>query len=413
MAHARGNPWTLAPVLGAAYAIQGCVAGFFAFVALPYAAASGLSLQAQAGVLSLGSLPWVLKLVWAPWLDRWARAGAAVVVNLLAVVAVAIGLALLLRAWSAPTLAWSLAGLWFAIQVALSLQDVAVDALALDRVPPQERGQASAWLAGGHHVGFHVLAGLALGAVAAKHGVPRAGFVAIGIVLALAVPSLHLLRGSPSSSDAAKRAQRTPILAALPRPLPWLLVVGALVADVATSTVSTELLVRELHWDPAELARVLPIPLLLASLAGFCAAAFVVDRLGHDGAVGLCSALLGILWGGFGLLRPYWSEVAFLVAIVVVQAIVTAIFYVAMQAWMMDRADPRLRVTTFAIWAVAFNLPRVFAPWIAPGVLSLVGWPGFFGVCGVYQLAYGVVFWRVSRQFFAVQPTAPGSPGML
>src|SRR5690606_30735922 len=136
-------------------------------------AGAGVTLPMQAAILSLAGLPWVFKLAWAPLVDRLLgsgreRHGAAV-----AMLGVATGLALLREGWE-PLEPAVIAGAWLGINIALSFQDVAIDALTLRRIEASDRGRANAWMLAGHHLGFEGLGGLVLGIVAAQRGVDTA-----------------------------------------------------------------------------------------------------------------------------------------------------------------------------------------------------------------------------------------------
>ncbi|MBC8073494.1 MAG: hypothetical protein IAG13_34555, partial [Deltaproteobacteria bacterium] len=155
-------------VLGGLYLVQGLVYGFGGLVLLPQLAAAGAPLTHQAGVLALAGVPWVLKLAWAPLLDarigRWLGAGRIAAV---AMATIAAGL-LAIAGIDAPTGAvLPIATAWLVINAALSLQDVATDALAFDLLRPAERGRGVSVMLAAHHLGAEALAGAWIGAVAA------------------------------------------------------------------------------------------------------------------------------------------------------------------------------------------------------------------------------------------------------
>jgi len=386
-------------VLGAAYLAQGSVHGLAAFVLIPTLAADGVSLGAQSGLLALGSVPWILKMFWAPALDLsrgvfgW---GTERVIGL-AMLGVAAGLVTLgLGLGSFAGVHWAV--LWFLINLVLSLQDVATDAFAIDTVAPRDRGRANAVMLGGQHVGFEGLGGLAFGYIVVREDLRLALFVAGWIVAMLAVLPLFY-RAAPL--DRSVTAPSTHVVARTvlsPRGLIVLGVAfGALMADVLTSAVSGALLVNELGWSLDRIVVVLPVTLLVANLLGYGIATVCVDRTPHERGVVLGSFGLGIVWIVFAGLRSVWSEMALFVAIVGLQALASALLLASLQAWLMNRVDLRIRASHCAVIMAALNAPRVVIVPLAAPLLRVVGWGWFFAIAGLIQIGYGLVFRQVQR----------------
>lgn len=396
-------------VIAAAYLVQGCVYGFGGFVLLPRLAAEGVSLTAQAAILALGSVPWLLKLAWAPWVDR-RRSPASVAA--VAMIVVGLGLGGLALAWARGPDAMALASIWLGIHFALALQDVAIDAWTLDRITPAQRGAANAWMLAGHHLGFEAVGGLWLGRVAASEGIGTALVGAmIGVLLLAALP--WTLAGAPRGASGG--AVRAPWRSVVPGLGVALWAGTAVVADVATSTVSAALLVSELRWPPEVLAVRLPWVSLGSTLLGMLSAAWLVDRVGHRGAAGRSSVALGVVWVAFAALRSHWAHTTVVLVGVALQGWVTAIFYVGMHAWLMDRVRTRRRATGFAVLMAIFNLPRVLVPLGAAWVQEHTGWVVFFLGCGLVQIAYGVGFAAGADEHGrdADEPRAPAQPSQV
>lgn len=378
-------------VLGSLYLTQGIVYGFGGFILVPSLAAAGVALEAQAGILALAGLPWVLKLLWAPLLDRFGGAAGGRARWFATGAMVAMGLALMGLA-SRPSLVAepvTVAWLWLGVNVGLSLQDVATDALVLDRVPPRQRGLANGVLLGGHHLGAEGVGGLALGLWVASRGLSAALWAQAALVLALAVAPLWLPRRargprSPSPSMALGTALR-----ALLRRRRALAVAGLaavlMSADVLTATVSAQFWVQRLHWTVQELSTRLAPLLLVANLLAYALATLTVDRLGHARAAALGSAALGALWAGFGLLPALWTSTAFLVVFVILQALATSALYVGIHAALMGSTTPALRASHFAVLMALLNLPRAVVAPAAPAVLDALGYAGLFIVAGAFQ----------------------------
>lgn len=376
------------PLLGALYAIQGVVFGFTGTLLIPTLAQHGVSLEGQTTVLALAGAPWVFKLPIAAALDRL-RPGAARIagISMLGLAAVLLGLAALGE--GIVTFA-GLGVAWLGINVLLAAQDVCADALAIDAVPADRRGRANGVMWAGHHVGSTLVAGIGLGAVLTRGGMGLALGVLAGLV---GVGGLWAAR---SSVAVAVKRDTGGLVQVLRSPATWLLGGFAsvfLLADITTGALSGAFLIERLQWPMERITTTLPLVVLGGQVLGYASAAFVVDRIGHARSAAAGSVALGVLWAVFGLLESAWSSVGFHYAFIVVQLIATALLYVGLYAWLMDRVNPSFRATHYAVLMSLLNLPRAWAPALAPDALEALGWPGVFVAAGALQIALGGVAW--------------------
>ena len=389
------------PLLGGLYTVQGVVFGFTTGVLIPLLAQRGVSLEDQTGVLALASFPWVFKLPIALALDRL-RPGAAKAAGL-SMVVLGIGLAGLGGLGDALPTFSGLGAAWLGINVLLAAQDISADVLAIDAVAPEHRGRANGVMWAGLTVGQTLLGTLGLGAVLHRLGLGAA------LVLLAAFVALGGMWSMRSSIATVLSASREGVVEVLRTPSTWLL--GGLasvfiVADVGTSALSGALWIQRLHWPMERITTTLPLVVLFALVLGYAVAALVVDRIGHARAAASGSVALGASWALFAALEPLWSAVPFLYGFVIVQAIPTALLYVGLYAWLMDRVLPRFRATHYAVFMSLLNLPRVWAPTLAPDALEALGWPALFAVAGALQATLGGLAWWVARGTARARGTA-------
>jgi len=392
-----GRPLAVrASALGGLYLVQGLVHGFSAFVLIPTLAHRGVALEAQTGLLALAGLPWVLKLFWGPVVDgafggrRSSGAIASVAMLALAVCVAVLGM----QVQGTPELTM-VAFAWFASNAALSLQDVATDALAFDAVRPDERGRVQAVMLVGHHLGSEAIAGMWLSGVAATHGLGAPLWI-IGLV-AIVLAGLPVAIATPPT-----RARTQPIAPVLRGILRERRVHGALalamlvlVADVVTYALNGTFMVDRLGWNPQDIGPTLAPALLVGTVVGYGLATLLADRIGHRRTTALGCLGLGASWLAFAACEPWWPDVEFMRAFVLVQSIVTAILMAGVHAMLMDVLEPRLRATQFAVLTACLNLPRAWVPLVAPSLLAGLGFVGVFVACGAYQIALVVLVLRV------------------
>ena len=390
-------------VLSAAYLTQGTLYGFASFILIPTLAQQGVSLSTQTGVIALAGVPWVLKLAWAPVLDRFGRAGAGPGRALsVAMAGIAVVLLAMAQVGRPASQIGTLASLWLLLNMALSLQDVATDALALDVIEPERRGVANGVMLGSHHLGMDLIGGIGLGMIVASQGL-SAALTAAGLAVGVLALAPFLLALGDRTARPRPDLELSRLGGLLCRPQTWgTFAVAALVllADVGTSAVVGEFLVGRLHWSVERISTELPWVIGGANIAAFSLAAVAVDKLGHDKSASVGSLGLGMIWIGFALIEPLWERDAVLYAMIGTQAVATALLYVGLHAALMDRTEPAFRATHFAVLMALLNVPRVLAPPIAAAAVESNGWPLSFGFAGSYQvvMALALVLWsRATR----------------
>jgi MFS family permease len=147
------------------YLLQGLPAGLLAKALPSLAREAGLSRE-WIGLLGLTALPWALKFLWAPWVDRCGRGARAhrkrwILGCQWGVVALVLLLSLWPRdVWFGPLLGCLLLVLFF-INAACATQDIAADGLAVRLLTPALRGPGNSVQVLAYKVGM-IVSGAAL-----------------------------------------------------------------------------------------------------------------------------------------------------------------------------------------------------------------------------------------------------------
>lgn len=182
-------------LLVALYVAQGLPFGFFTLALPVLLRDAGFSLKAISA-LSLLALPWVLKFIWAPWLDhRGSRRGWLLTFQLSSIVA-----ALLLTQIDLNGGFMVLMVAAFAFNIIAASQDVITDGLAVRMLDTQERGLANAVQVGAYRFGMILGGGLLLWIFARTSWATM--FACMAGLLALTVLPTLILREPPRSTDA-------------------------------------------------------------------------------------------------------------------------------------------------------------------------------------------------------------------
>lgn len=202
-------------LLGTLYFAQGLPFGFFVQALPVLLRQAGYSLS-TIGLATLLSLPWALKFVWAPVVDRrysrrLGRRRTWILAMQLAATVVLAGIAIVPGSGALGVLMAAMVVLNFIA----ATQDIATDGLAIELLPPDERGLANGLQVAGYRVGMIVGGGVLLGIydVLGHHGL----FAVMAALTALASIPVIVLREPPTVSAPETEARaRPPHFLALP-----------------------------------------------------------------------------------------------------------------------------------------------------------------------------------------------------
>lgn len=433
LAHGRTQRFAVFATL---YAAQGVPVGFISVAIYAWLAEEGFSPGNVAMVAGIAGAPWALKLFWGPLVDRYqyvsmghrrpwvlgAQAG---------LIAAALGAALLHGPrHSILVLAFAL----FAQGLFASLQDVAVDALAIDVLPEDELGRANGYMFVGKLVGY-AMGGAGLSWVLARHGL-RAASVAEALLLIPPFLIMLLARekpsdrmfpwSSPSASEqrAAPRFHDTRVL--LKRVFAALLVrssvatAGGVLLAVTANTLALAAfkvhVVQQLGWRSTQLSLYLGAFGAVAALVGAGVCVLVIDRLGRVRLLVIVVASIAVLSGAFGLASPLWTERYLVVAFLLLNSLLLAAAVVGINALCMDLSVPAIAGTQYAVYMAIFNASTVLGNTLAGVVAQLLSMPALFMALPVINTLAILLVRRVDpeevrRRFeHDALPAAPGGP---
>lgn len=161
-------------VLLTLYLTQGLPHGFFSQALPTLLRQQGMSLEAI-GLMSLVSLPWVLKFLWAPLLDHYQPLKRLTrgkidghIRKTWIISANAVAALVLIFIASTPLEFWinqaavGLACALFVLTIFVVTQDIATDALAVENIPPSQRGLGNSLQVAGYRIGMIIGGGLLL-----------------------------------------------------------------------------------------------------------------------------------------------------------------------------------------------------------------------------------------------------------
>jgi PAT family beta-lactamase induction signal transducer AmpG len=397
-------------VLCALYVAQGLPYGFVTVTLAAYLAGAGASTDEVGSLIAWTTAPWAFKWVWGPIVDRFSRStmgrrrpwiiGAQGMMVLTAAAMIALpGLR-----ENFDQLLW----LVLAHNLFASLQDVSVDALAVDLLPEEDRGSANGLMYGCSYLGV-AIGGAGLSTVVGHYGLRSAMVVEVLVLTAIMLFPL-LLREKTGDKFLSLRSREIEgqdansiwkvlrnLLRAFSRRSPILGAGLALTSQIGLgviTAVSTVLLMQELGWKQEEYGQMVGGLPLLFGLAGSVGGGFIADRVGHRKMIALACLLIGLNWIVFAWAKPLWPDRTFIVSITCAQELFFGILSASLFALFMSVSWPRVAATQFTAYMAMLNLSRTFGARIAGPLSASLGVAGCYLGVGILQIAVIVfVFW--------------------
>ena len=427
------------------YVAQGVPFGFVTITLAAALAAAGATADDIGKVIALSTLPWALKWIAGPFVDRFTivsmgRRRPWILLGQAGMVLTLVAMALI----PDPTAQISLlGGLSFTHSCFNALQDVSVDALAVDLLPPEERGRVTGFMYGSKYAGT-AIGGAGLAIVSGAFGLPYAFGGMIIIVLLLSVLPLLMLerpwdrlfpwsKAPPHTSlgdtqcadcryplagledDAAcpecgsTNREEIPRPVVLESPPPGTTSFGQLFVRLGTafmtraaaltavmmlveraasailSPIGTKLFVMDLGWGQAKYGTVTGGYAVVAGLTGAIAGGFLADRFGPRRVAAIATVGFGCLLMGFGFAEELWANNWITIPYLVVESFLQGAFATSLFAICLGVSNPAVAATQFTAYMAMSNLSTTWGSSISGWVESTLGIPGAFLAAGILQ----------------------------
>ena len=370
------------------YAAEGAPIGFIWWALPTMMRTTGVPIEQITGLTALVLLPWVFKFLWAPVVDAlrapwWGFRAWIVTAQAL------MGLTLLPLVWLDPVAefgAWRILLVLHAFSAAT--QDVAIDALAINSVPPSERGLLNGSMQAGMLTGRSLFGGGAL-LVSAWLGRDWLVILLIGwIWLALAVV---LMAGAPAAAPPRARGEfRRALSLALRRRATWLGIAFALTSAAAfeaTGQLAGPFLVDR-GVAVTTIGTFIGVVVVAAMLGGGLLGGAISDRRGRLRSVAAFLVgfvvLIALLAGWDSATRG--AAPAVLLVLLAAMYFFVGLFTAASYALFMDLTDPRLGGTQFSTFMAATNGCEAWSTWAGGRIAGSAGYPSAFLVMCIASL---------------------------
>lgn len=380
------------------YVAQGLPFGLIDFALLAWLAQNGASAAAIGGILAMIVLPWTFKLPYGFIMDRYAflamgRRRPWIIFGQSGLVAALILLAIVNPAVQETSL---IAAFAFSIGLASAVQDVAVDGLAVDILPPDEIERVNGYMFGGQAIGIALGAALG-GTLIAYRGLPAAA-LALAAIIAVILVLVLIVRERPgerllpwTSGGASQRnldlhlGAFAPIFRNLFAAMfnkQTLILVPALVAVTAAWGIFLGLAplfaANILDWEKDTYSGWSSQANLLAGLMGALFFGLAAGRWGARRMFIICALLSAAFAGAMLWLQSEWDNPVIFIAAIFIFTMMTILRAVTAGSLAMRLCTPAIAATQFAVFMAILNLGRTAASASLGWLDSLGGIPAMF-----------------------------------
>lgn len=406
----RDHPRLRLGMLCLLYLAQGLPYGFVTVALAAHLAAHGADAASIGGVIAMAILPWSFKWAWGPIVDsgRFAALGRR---------RPWIMLAQAMMILTATAIAWVPAGEvsllgWVVLvhNLFVGLQDVAVDALAVDQLEGRNRERASGLMYGASHLGTF-LGGAGLGVITARFSLGTAitalaaaqFAILLFVVMVRERPGDAFLAGwrtraTAASADVHAQPGVIGIARALARgmtaPAALRAAAAALLMKLlpaALMVLMTVHLIDTLGWSQERFSTVTGGIGILLGLAASVGGGWLASRFGPRATAIAANLALGVSWLAFAAAARFWDRSETVVAWVAADTICQAVTTVSLFAIFMRVASPAVAATQFTASMAIMNLATSLGSALAGPLGRIVDVPTAFLIAGLLQPLAGLL----------------------
>lgn len=342
------------------------------------------------GMMALVGLPYTLKFLWAPFLDRYTlsflgrRRGWLLIAQVALMIAI-IGLGLT-DPRSNP---WMVAFAAFLVTFFSASQDIVVDAYRREDLADEELGFGSSLYINGYRVGMLLASG---GGLIMADNMPfsmvyliMAAGMLPGILTTLMAPEPETPVGTPRT---LKEAVLNPLLDYFSRSgALWILAFILLykLGDTMASAMTTPFYL-DIGFSKTEIGTVVKLFGFWATIAGGLAGGISMIRLGIRRSLWVFGFLQAISTAGFAVLARVGPSVPLLSAVIAFENLSSGMGTAAYAAFMASITNKKFTATQYALLTSMMGIPRVLASAPTGFLAKNFGWELFFISCALIAI---------------------------
>lgn len=381
-------------LLGSLYFSQGLPFGFFTQALPVLLRKAGFSLG-EIGLASLLAMPWALKFLWAPMVDRYSIAHVGRRKSW--IVPLQLGAVVILATLALSPASSSMTVLMSAVlllNLVAATQDIATDGLAVDMLEAEERGFANGLQVAGYRVGMIVGGGVLL--IFHDRLGASLTFLAMAALTALATLPIIVAREPRRAPRDTGRRSSTVHFLRRPGAARLLLLIVAYKAGDAFATGMLRPFLADAGLSLADIGWLLGTVGFVAGLLGALAGGALVNRLGRKQALTVFGLLQAVAVAGYAYLAVGTPTLSALYVLCAAEHFAGGMATAALFTCMMDWCSREASATDYTVQASAVVIATGAASAVAGFSAQALGYFGHFCLATVLALVALVAV----RRFF-------------
>lgn len=391
--------------LCALYVAQGIPWGFITVTFVTFLAGEGVGAGELALLLTLGTLPWSVKFLWGPVIDRfqYPKMGRRRPWVLVAQLGMIISLSAMLLIPDPTSDLTLIASMFLIYNIFTSLQDVSTDALAVDVLKPHELEKVNSYMFTAKAVGG-IIGGAGLGTIIGFVGIKGAIFLQIPILVIIMLVPLFMTerpgeKRFPWSEDSdlpfwedveEKRDIKdifSDVKTAFSLRSAQLGIGLSLVMSLSFFMIPVLplLFVRELGWSEEQFNATKGGLILVVTMIGYMIGGQLGKRFGGKMIIiysALGAAILNMIWG---VSEPLWASELFMMSIWCLHTIAWAMVAINTYSLMMKVTWGKVGGTQFTGYMAIMNLSAIIGYQLTDPFATRFDYPTLFLLAGLLE----------------------------
>ena len=342
------------------------------------------------GMMSLVGLPYTLKFLWAPVLDRFTvlflgRRRGWLLIAQLALVGAIIGLGMT-QPRKNP---WWVAFAAFLVTFFSASQDIVVDAYRREDLADEELGLGSSLYVNGYRVGMLLASGGGL--IMADHMsfqmvyLIMAACMLPGIITTLLTPEPQVAEGSPKT---LAEAVINPLVEYFSRSGAWWILAFILFYKIGDQMASAMTMPFYLNigFTKTQVGTIVKLFGFWATILGGLLGGIVMLRLKINKSLWIFGVVQALSTACFSILTWTGPSIAALAGVIAFENLSSGMGTTAFVAFMASITNKKFTATQYALLSSLMGIPRVFASAPTGYMAKHIGWAGFFIFCSLIAI---------------------------
>ncbi len=361
---------------------------------------SGVDL-ATIGLFALVGLPYTLKFLWAPLLDRYSITRLGRRRSWLLIAQSMLIASLVALSFTNPALSpLNVAGCALAIAFFSASQDAVIDAYRRESLTDTEQGLASSFYVNGYRVGMLLASGGGL--IIADYAGFHSMYLVMAAVMLTALPVTLLAAEPVPHPDQPKTLHQAviePFVEFLKRK-DALLILLFIVLYKSGDTMASHMTMPfylDIGFSKTEIAAIVKLFGFWATILGGVLGGIIILRIGIYSALWIFGILQAISTAGFALLANLGSSMTGLAAVISFENISGGMGTAAFIAYMASQTDRRFSATQYALLSSLMGVPRVIIAVPTGWLAEVYGWQHFFLICTLTAIPGLLLLIRLKR----------------